>query len=273
MWRVSHPGSLLLRCTGADRVRWLNGQVSQDVKSLTPGLTKAACICNLKGGLEGLACIAATPDALWIHADPALRDSLPARLERYIIADDVTLEDLSDTWTCHHINATTIPPSDTLGAFITASQRYGTNGWDVWNPHGTTSPALAAIPHLDTDALTALRVQHGVPAWGHELTPGLLPAEARLEASAISWDKGCYTGQEVVSRMKMAGKTNQLLQRLQLPPETPTTVPTPLLTPDGTEAGFLTTIVGTHALGMIKRKATSTTLHLPSGATVTLLPW
>ncbi|HEX8312071.1 MAG TPA: hypothetical protein VF614_12180, partial [Chthoniobacteraceae bacterium] len=80
-----------LRVTGADRVRYLNGQLTCDVRKLTPGVAVAACVLTAKGKLCGEVLITAAPEAVYIDGDPSLREALPARLERYIVADDVAV--------------------------------------------------------------------------------------------------------------------------------------------------------------------------------------
>ncbi len=66
-------------------------------------------------------------------------------------------------------------------------------------------------PFCDEEAAETLRIERGLPRWGHELTGEIIPTEANLEASAIDYAKGCYIGQEVISRIKMSGQTNKRL--------------------------------------------------------------
>jgi folate-binding protein YgfZ len=70
---------------------------------------------------------------------------------------------------------------------------------------------------MGVDEVEDLRISNGVPAWGRELTEGMLPPEAGLEGTDIAYDKGCYIGQEVISRIKSAGKVNRSLVRLMIP--------------------------------------------------------
>ena len=101
-----------------------------------------------------------------------------------------------------------------------------------------------------------LRIFNGAPKWPNELFPGILPAEAGLEESSISFTKGCYTGQEVVSRMKRAGKTNRKLVQLVL--DKPLIPKNSRLIADGKEAGVITSVTRFDskeiALGYLKRK-------------------
>src|SRR5437870_3117970 len=97
---LSHRATWHVR--GADRVRFLNGQVSNDVRKLKPDEAIRACVLTAKGKLCGDVFISAAPDFLRIDAEPSLRETLSARLERYIIADDVTLEDVTDELRLFH---------------------------------------------------------------------------------------------------------------------------------------------------------------------------
>ena len=67
------------------------------------------------------------------------------------------------------------------------------------------------ISLADENEWERLRIENGIPRWGRELTPDIIPPEANLAERAIDYEKGCYIGQEVISRMKMSG---QLRQRL-----------------------------------------------------------
>src|SRR5690242_18817869 len=84
-----------LRVSGADRLRFLNGQLTNDVRKATETNAVEACVLNAKGKMEAHLFVHAKEDLFLLDADPALRSSLPARLERYIIADDVQIEDVS----------------------------------------------------------------------------------------------------------------------------------------------------------------------------------
>src|SRR5436853_7080037 len=85
-----------LRVTGADRIRFLNGQTTNDVRKAGAAATQESCVLNAKGHLGAHVFLAATPNDIWIDADQELREQLQTRLERYGIAGDVTIEDVAD---------------------------------------------------------------------------------------------------------------------------------------------------------------------------------
>ena len=206
-------GRTKLQLRGADRVRYLNGQVTNDVAQIAAGETIYACVTDRKGRLEADAYITAGPgDSLLLDAPGELRESLLARLDRYIIADDVELADVTDDWKLIHCLGPASAGDGGPESLRRACNRFGVPGADLWFPAGA-APASGA-PALSPDVLERLRIENRIPAWGAELGPGVLPPEARLETRAISFEKGCYIGQEVISRIRSVGRVNRTLERV-----------------------------------------------------------
>src|SRR5207237_130251 len=152
--------------------------------------------------------------AFLLEADGGLREELPARLERYIIADDVQIEDVSDQFSILHFMGEP-PPAVVAPARILASNRFGFSGWDLWcnrvPDEELRQPFSRRFIFCDQVCAEVFRIERGIPRWGRELTNEIIPVEANLEATSIDYEKGCYIGQEVISRMKMSGQTNKRL--------------------------------------------------------------
>ncbi|PYK95072.1 MAG: hypothetical protein DME40_01310 [Verrucomicrobia bacterium] len=203
-----------LRVTGADRIRFLNGQTTNDVRKAGAEATQESCVLNAKGHFDAHVFLSATPNDIWIDADQELRELLQTRLERYVIADDVKIEDVTDQSALFHVLAGSEPKiSD--AKFDFRSRRLGIDGWDLWVEAARAEAmkrALAAdYRAMDESEWEVLRIENGIPRWGCELTREIIPPEANLAARAIDYEKGCYIGQEVISRMKMSGQTRQRL--------------------------------------------------------------
>src|SRR2546430_17327646 len=96
-------GRTKLRITGNHRVRFLNGQITNDVRKATESAATEACVLNAKGKLNADIFLSATSDCFWVDADPDLQKALPARIERYIIADDVQIDDVTDRFSIFHV--------------------------------------------------------------------------------------------------------------------------------------------------------------------------
>jgi folate-binding protein YgfZ len=201
-------GQSLWQLTGPDRIRYLNGQVTNDVAALPTGEACLAAVCTAKGRMEGAVHIAPHGDELYLDADPALHDTLGARLEKYLIADDASLEDVSGLWTLSHVFGRT-PPAQPDTGFVIHHARYGLPGYDVWIPG---CGAVVVGETVEADVVETVRIEHAVPVWGAELTAQTLPPEAGpVMLAAISYTKGCYVGQETIARLKSVGHVNRTL--------------------------------------------------------------
>lgn len=194
----------LWKLTGPDAERYLNGQVTCDMTKLQDGQITYAAVCTAKGRMEGDVTISRHGGDFYLDAVPELHESLGARLDKYLIADDAAFEDLSETWHLSHVFGSTPPTAPEYG-FIIPNARFGLPGHDIWS--------TAKIEwNVDADVLETLRLEHGIPRWGAELTANTLPPEAGPHMlNAISYTKGCYVGQETIARLKSVGHVNRTL--------------------------------------------------------------
>ncbi|QTN33906.1 hypothetical protein HZ994_16825 [Akkermansiaceae bacterium] len=201
----------VLRFSGPDAVRFLNGQVTQDVrKVMGSGLVLPSCVTDAKGKLQFRVWIAEGKEAgsVLVFCHRGAAEDLEARLTRYLIADDVEVRDLSGEL---------------------AAADFGFHGTDERE-----------------------RIEQGIPKWGAELREGMLPPEAGLDATDISYNKGCYIGQEVISRIKSAGKVNRRLVKLAFGGEGKTGE---IVDAVGKVCGEVTSVAGEIGLGFLKRGA------------------
>lgn len=248
---ISLSPCTIIRASGSDALRFLNGQLTNDVTLATSDQAIQAAALNAKGGLEAICWIRRSDDDFLIDAPLSLRAGLMERLDRYLIADDVILTDESDEWTLAHLLNVA---HDAQAELTSKCSRFGLAGLDVLIKDFGNRPTL---PALSEDQILDLRINNGIPAWDAELVVGMLPPEAGLQESAISYEKGCYLGQEVISRMKWAGKTNRHLIRLEVPSGIKSGTE---FTSNGTVAGTITSVSTTSggseslALGFRKRK-------------------
>ena len=202
---------------GSDRVRYLNGQVTNNVAKLGAWESQPACLTTAKGKLCAELRVTAAKDGFWLDADDALAEVLPARLERYMVADDVRISVL-EGWRLFHWLGPGEPPED-AGQRV-RSERFGAPGWDVWVRTGCEKgiQGVSGAELLSAEDWERLRVEVGVPRWGFELDEDVLPPEAGLDRTHVDYHKGCYVGQEVISRLKSVGRVNRSLVGLEAGP-------------------------------------------------------
>ncbi len=234
----------LFRVAGSDAARYLGGQLSVDVNRIPADASRFACLLTAKGKLVALVLVWRSEADFFIEAPASLRDEVAARLERYIIADDVTVTDETSPGGYHLVGGGAGQP----GRIVS---RIGLPGRDVeQKPDG--------IAELLPVEIESIRIFHGIPAWGSELDADTLPQEARLDEWAVDFDKGCYVGQEVVSRLRSVGRVNRRLCGFSGNVESGGDTFL-LKTPEGMEAGCLTSryddleLARTLALGYVHR--------------------
>lgn len=189
-----------LRVSGADRVEFLHGQCTNEIRRLRAGESCYAAFLNAKGKMRGEGHIICLSDAFLLEVNPGLAPSL----EKFIITEDVTIEDLSAT----------------MGEWLIlgeASANRPANAMTFGHPLGLgviSEGSMTAT--IGTDELEVLRMEAAVPKWGVDMDENTIPNEAGLEARAINYDKGCYIGQETIARIKTYGHVNRHLAQVQL---------------------------------------------------------
>lgn len=250
---------VLLEFRGPDSVRFLNGQLTQDVRRVAGGkISLPSCVTDAKGKLQFRVTLTEANAALWVETPADREGNLEARLTRYLIADDVEVAELTGTYALFHFTGPM--PEAPPQVIARESNRFGVAGTDWWIPSGQTLAPPPEISPLAGNELEAFRISHGIPAWGRELVEGMLPPEALLEETDISYQKGCYIGQEVISRIKSAGKVNKRITRFVFD-ESVSIIPGVLVDAERKSAGEVTSVspladgAFRYALGYVKRGA------------------
>jgi len=249
------------RISGTDCIRFLNGQITNDLRKASETSAIEACVLNAKGKTDGHLFVSVWGECFFVDAEPDLQETLKIRLERYVIADDVHIEDITDNFSLFHV----LPQQSPLPDFVrtVSVRRFAEPGWDIWVEAAQRAVLLQRLSSVftrrDSHAAEVMRIEQGIPRWGHELTNEIIPIEANLEQRTIDYQKGCYIGQEVISRMKMSGQTNKRLCGLISLRGLPLQPGLRLATPSnaGKEVGWITSATRSEnqeiALGYVKR--------------------
>src|SRR5206468_11433633 len=124
-------GRAKFRITGADRLRFLNGQITNDLRKASETSAIEACILNAKGKTDAHIYVSASGGSFLVDAAADLREALNIRLERYVIADDVQIEEVTDQFSLFHVLSQQSPALER--ARIVSVRRFGEAGWEIWS--------------------------------------------------------------------------------------------------------------------------------------------
>ncbi|MBI2896342.1 MAG: folate-binding protein YgfZ [Deltaproteobacteria bacterium] len=259
----------VLCVSGEDRLSWLNGMVTNDVeRGLAPGGRLEAAIVDVRGKLRAMVDLWRREDDVLLVTERERIAVLGESLGKMIVMEDVVLDDVSGDFT-----VLTVQGPGAAGVVDRArlkgcpADRTGSGGVDLvvstaGLPEAQEALAAAGARAASLEALELLRIEAGIPRWGADVTEEMFPQEARIEDRRVSFQKGCYVGQEVVVRLQLRGHANRLLCRLDLGDAEPPTRGVPVRRND-TEVGQVTSsargpISGrTVALALLRREASA----------------
>ncbi len=251
----------VLRATGKDARDYLHRVTSQDLRSLAPGASAYAALLEPKGRLVADLQVLVEPDGVLLVMDARAASGALPHLRKYVVTSRVAFEDLSPTLRLLPVLG---PEAASRVARVTGARRIadgrrGAPATDVLLPVAEAELLRSALvaegaASLGEEEMEALRVLGGFARFGADMGPERLPMEAGLTRDAISFSKGCYTGQEVVLRATARGHLQRGLVQLALPPGAG---PGTALAVNGREVGQVTSAVdgpeGRVGLGYVRR--------------------
>lgn len=234
--------------TGADRVRFLHGQVTNDVKRLRSGEGCYSALVTAKGRMESDLNIYALADELLLDFEPGLSGAVVERLEKFLVSDEVQIVDAAPHYGLLSVQGPSaglvvgglevfpelpaVPfgfvkiSEGMLGEIYLMNQpRLGSAGYDLFVPAdslGVVVDKLVAAARAlggracGWDAFEAGRIEAGIPRFGSDMDGTNLPPECGLGDRAVSYNKGCYIGQEVLNRLHSFARVNRELCGLRL---------------------------------------------------------
>jgi tRNA-modifying protein YgfZ len=229
---VPHADLATLAVSGGDRVTWLNGLLTCDLAKHAAG----AAVYGLAVARNGKVITDATvvfddEGARVLVAVPAdVVDALRAHMDHYLVMEDAEMSPGGDAyvaWGLHGPRAgEALEVARRAGGVGGTLDRTGLGGAFVLAPKDRATEVAAALGGVatvgDAAGWNALRLERAVPRFGVDFDAQTYPQEAALEKTAVSFDKGCYLGQEVVCMLQMRGKVKRKLAALVLDgPETP----------------------------------------------------
>ena len=278
-----------IRASGEDRARLLHAMTTNQVEGLKPGEGCYAFFLNAQGRILADVNLLCFEDHFLLDTEPETRTKIYEHLDRYIIADDVTLEDQTDQVATVSIEGpkaaaalAELGAPEPLAPYSTASWKFGTVARVDTTGRGGF---FLLIPIEDKDALTAqltqagfagataedartVRIENGRPRYGEEITERYLLQETG-QLQAVNFGKGCYLGQEIVERVRSRAQIHRVLRRLEIDTTEPPAAGTKLKSGDG-DAAEIASAVFSPALGVTVALAYVRTAFAEPGTEIAL---
>lgn len=220
-----------IRVTGEDRVRLLHAMTTNHVQQMKPGDGLYCFFLNAQGRILADACILCFDDHFLLDTAPETRESVYSHLDQYIIADDVTLEDVTGQTFALAIEGPKSADTGARGGMQAPHHRYShvkagelvvasiasaaVQGIRVYGAIGEKGETIAAIEGAgaiaaSSDDAEIARIENFIPRYGVDIVDTTLPQETQ-QTHALHFQKGCYLGQEIVERIRSRGHVNRLL--------------------------------------------------------------
>jgi tRNA-modifying protein YgfZ len=274
-WRdVSSRGRI--RLTGEDRARLLHAMTTNHVEQLKPGESCYAFFLSAQGRVLADVNIFCRPDHFLLDTEPETADKVREHLEHFIIADDVTVENVAPQTVAIAVEGPRAAEVLNLevgqGRALPASYT-GLPGWLMIAP---TAEREALIKQLEEAGAVAanesdfqvVRLENGRPRYGEDITDRYLAQETN-QLRALHFHKGCYLGQEIVERVRSRAQIHRVLMPLQIEGTEPPP-PGTKLQADGRDAAEITSSAYSPALGQVVALAYVRSEHARPGAVLEL---
>jgi len=188
-----------VRVDGRDAADFLDRMLSNEMASLGPGEARQALLLTPKGRIIApVRVVRESEDSFLLITEIELAETVAAALVRARFAAKCEISSVPLRGYLHLADP---------GRGIRVED-YGVDAWETWEEAELEAPGQGE--------LEALRIEAGTPVWGKELDESILPAEAGLEETHISFTKGCYPGQEPIARLHYRGHPNRRLRRLEV---------------------------------------------------------
>jgi len=268
-----------LRASGTDATAFLQGQFTNDLRAAAGAVY--GLWLNVKGKVIGDSFVVPKGDAYRLISYESPAEQIRARLDAYIIADDVTLEDETAQWGA----VTLIGPGigDEADSWMHSLGGHAFAGRRLAEPHvecvfplsrmKEVEPILASGSAVTAAEIERRRIAAALPAIPRDIGPTDLPNEAGLESVAISYTKGCYLGQEVMARLKNLGQVRRKLVPVKSTDAMLPTLPAPLYL-EQRPVGELRSAIGTEEgvsglalLSLVHVRGPASLALSPGGAT------
>ncbi|WP_417225057.1 YgfZ/GcvT domain-containing protein [Amphritea sp.] len=250
---LTHLG--LFDVLGPDAEKFLQGQLSCDISSVSAGKSLLGAHCNIKGSMVSLSRLMPVDNGFWLRTERAILDTAMTNLKKYMIFSKAESQNRTDeivglgfsgaqatallSAKGFHVPA---EDGDISSGFSGLLTRIPGDRFELWLPLGQATALLTSCAEeatlTDTNAWMLADIRAGIPALQQETVETFIPQMTNLQVfDGVSFTKGCYTGQEVVTRLQHRGKLNRPMFRLAFSADQPPFAGSSINTPDRAGVG------------------------------------
>jgi len=225
-----------LRVTGEDRARLLHAMSTNHIQNLQPGDGLYAFFLTAQGRILADANIYNRGESLFLDTEPEAAEKLRDHLDKYIIADDATIEDETEQWAVIGLEGPqSVQYAEKLGiaapekkysvidcgtGFVARAASTGPEGIRIFLSPGDKDDLLRrfeelAIPNATPSETQIVRLENGIPRYGEDITERYLVQETQA-THGVHFNKGCYLGQEIVERVRSRAQIHRLLTPVRI---------------------------------------------------------
>ena len=237
---------------GRDRARFLHNVTSNEVKTMTPGAVAYAFLLTPQGRIQADLWLVCYEDHFLIDTLPELREKVRTHILKYKVADQVELEDVTESTAAIGVEG---PEAAGVGPGGYPITETGQPGYRIYCAASEMDAIVAglAAPQASEEEARVVRIENGKPRFGEDIRETSLVQETQ-QMHAVSFTKGCYLGQEIVERVRAQGHVNKKLVRLEI--DAGEVIPAGTkLTADGAEVGEVTSSVVSPRSGKVAAMA------------------
>jgi folate-binding protein YgfZ len=259
-----------IKASGEDRARLLHAMTTNHVQQLTPGTGCYAYFLSAQGRILADVNLLCRPDHFLLDTEPETREKLFRHLDSFIIADDVTLEDITASLATIAVEGpSSAAVLDKLDApapvhdfdnaewgngLVVRTSYTGGPGFHIIAPVEERDTLIgrlesAGVVNAEPEAFRIVRIENGRPRYGEDISERYLSQEAN-QPRALHFNKGCYLGQEIVERVRSRGQVHRVLVPMQIDTAEPPQPGTKLLSGES-PAGEITSAAFSPSLGKV----------------------
>jgi folate-binding protein YgfZ len=262
-----------IKLLGEDRARLLHAMTTNHIQQLAPGAGCYAFFLTVQGRILSDVNVLCQADHFLLDLEAETREKVYQHLDHYIIADDVTLEDVTDSMAAIAVEGpkssevlqaagAPTPEVDYSSAewgprLVARLNSTGSPGFFVFAPEAEKAQLISQLEAAgavagDAEAFNVVRLEHGKARYGADLSERFLAQEAN-QPHALHFSKGCYLGQEIVERVRSRGQIHRVLMPLVLDTKEPPAPGAKLETTEITSAAYSPALDKVVALGYVRK--------------------